>query len=552
MEGCSMPTIDVSHKDLCGLIGRKLSIEELRDDVMFAKTELDKVEGDVLKLDIKDTNRPDLWSAEGVAREIKARYSPGLPKYEVKKSDYVVNVDKSVEKVRPFTTCAVVKGLKIDENMLSQMIQLQEKVAGTFGSNRREVAIGVYDVGQLQFPITFKSVKDKDISFVPLEFKEKLHPKEILEKHPKGKEFGHLLKEDFPIFIDSVGEVLSMPPIINSDFSGKITEKTTDVFIECSGFDLRFLNTAINVLVAALAERGGTIYSVKVNYQKTSEVTPNLTPKKYTINVDSVNKMLGLTLKTEEILVLLKKSLYDAKQKGKKIDVLYPAYRQDIMHEDDVIEDVIISYGFNDIEPEELKTITKGGISKEIHIIDKLTEIMIGAGFQEIMSYTLTNVNDLYARMNTDGEAVEIEKPMSANWSVFRTSLIPGLMDIFSKNRHVEYPQSVFEIGNVVLADNSRETKARDVQKLAAACTGNVSYETISQRLDAFFRNIGIDYYLKKGRHDSFIEGRTAEIFVGKTSLGFIGEIHPSVLNSWDLENPVVAFEIDLEFIFKK
>ena len=71
-----MPKIEVSHKDLCTLIGRKLSVEQLADEILFAKGEIDEVSDDMLKLDLKDTNRPDMWSAEGVAREIKARKNP--------------------------------------------------------------------------------------------------------------------------------------------------------------------------------------------------------------------------------------------------------------------------------------------------------------------------------------------------------------------------------------------------------------------------------------------------------------------------------------------
>src|SRR3990167_794341 len=250
MDVLKMPKIDVSYKDLCSLIGRKISPEQISDELLYAKSELDGVDGDILKIDIKDTNRPDLWSAEGIAREIRARYRPGMPKYAVKKSGMSVIVDGSVNNVRPFTACAIVKGIRITSSVMSQLLQLQEKVAGTFGRNRKEVAIGVYDLDKIKFPVTFKALKPRDIKFVPLEHKNKMSADEILERHQKGKEYGHLLKgkNAYPIFVDSQGEILSMPPIINSDHSGKVTESTKDVFIECSGFSMKFLNTALNVM----------------------------------------------------------------------------------------------------------------------------------------------------------------------------------------------------------------------------------------------------------------------------------------------------------------
>ncbi len=549
-----MPKIEVSQKDLCSLIGRKLSVEQLAEDVLYAKGELDEADGDTLKIDIKDTNRPDLWSAEGIAREIRGRYKKsGLPQHNVKSSNFVVNVDPSVGSVRPYTTCAVVRGVKINAAVMSQLLQLQEKVAGTFGRNRKEVAIGVYDLDRIKFPIKYTTTKPDGVSFVPLDFKDKLTPREILERHQKGKEYGHLLagKNLYPIFIDAAREVLSMPPVINSNYSGRVTEKTKDVFIECSGFEMKFLNTAINVLVAALHERGGTIYGVKVNYGKKTYITPDLTPKKFFANVNYINKTLGMELTGSKLAELLEKALYSAKIIGRKIELFFPAYRQDIMHERDIAEDIAISYGFNEIEPVVPEIITKGSVSKQQILSERLVEAMIGAGFQEILSYTLTNLDNLYAKMNTNGSFIEIEKPTSANWSVFRTWLLPCLLEFLSKNKHVEYPHSIFEIGTCTLIANT-ETRSKDAIKLAAVISASeVNYELISSRLDALLRNLGIEYMLKKSVHPSFIEGRVAEIIVDKLVIGYIGEIHPQVLQNWTLEKPVVAFEMSLEGIFE-
>ena len=547
-----MPKIDVSQKDMCSLIGRKLTGEQLFDELLYAKSELDDVNGDNLKIDIKDTNRPDLWSVEGLAREIRARYKPGMPKYTIKKSGASVIVDSSVSGVRPYTVCMIAKGLKINAVIMSQLLQLQEKISGTFGANRKEVAIGVYDLDKIKFPVTFRALKPRDIKFVPLEHKNKMSADEILERHQKGKEYGHLLKgkNAYPIFVDSQGEILSMPPIINSDHSGKVTESTKDVFIECSGFSMKFLNTALNVMAAALHERGCALFSVDIVYGKKILATPDLSPKRFRVRSDYIGKVSGLSLPPKEIISLLEKAMYEAKINGKYIDLSYPAYRSDIMHERDVVEDILISYGFNKIEPAAPKLPTKGSLTRKQVLLDSLAYAMLGAGFQEILSYTLTSPDNLYAKMNTNGNAIEIEKPTSANWSVFRTWLLPGMMEFLSRNQHIEYPHNIFEIGNCILNANT-ETRSRDVQKLAAAVSASVvNYETISSALDAVLRNLGISYKLKACSHPSFIEGRTAEVIIGKDIAGYIGEIHPQVLNNWGLEKPVVAFEISLEEIF--
>jgi len=552
-----MPTIEVSHKDLCNLIGKKLSVVELKDAILFAKGEIDSIDRDLLKVDIKDTNRPDLWSAEGIARELKGRLTSekGLPKYKIEKSEIVVEVDKKVSKVRPLTVCAVAKNLKMSDAMLSQMIQLQEKVAGTFGRGRKEIAIGVYDLSRIKSPIQYTTAK-LDKKFVPLDFEEEMSIKEILEKHPKGKEFGHLVEgmKEIPIFIDSAGEVLSIPPIINSNYTGKVTEETREVFIECSGFNFKFLMPALNVLVAALIDRGAKVEAVKVVYPEKVIWTPDLTPKKTSVDVDFVNEVSGLKLSSKEIVKLLEQARYDVvKVKGKKIELLYSAYRQDIMHPTDVAEDVIISFGYNKIEPEPIKFKTKGEINKSEVLSETAIEKMVKLGFQEILSYTLTSKENLFKRMNLKEEqVVEIENPVSLNWNVFRNWLLPNLMEFLSNNLHIEYPQRIFERGDVVLVDESKETKTNDARKLSAAIADStVGFSDISPILDAFLTCFGIKYKLVAKNHPSFIPGRSAEIVVNKKSIGFIGELHPAVLANWKIEMPVAAFEINIEKLFR-
>jgi len=549
-----MPTIEVSYKDVCKMVGKDLSLDQLKEDVLFAKGEIDEV-GETLKIDIKDTNRPELWSAEGIAREIRLRYKPKFPEFNVKKSKLVVNVDKSVNDVRPYTACAVVKGLKIDENVLSQMIQLQEKVSQTFGRNRKDVAIGVYDMHKIKPPISYTTVKPDGIKFVPLEFKKEMTPKQILERHPKGKEFAHLLDgcKMYPMFIDAKKNVLSIPPIINSDYTGKVDEKTKDIFIECSGFNLGLQKAALNVIVAALAERGGKIESVEVRYPDKNVITPNLEPKKFSVRPEYINKICGFELKEKDIIILLQKAGYKTKKAGKKIDLLYPAYRQDIMHERDIVEDVLISYGYNKINPEMPRLATIGNIDKIETFSDSIAKVMVGLGLQEILSYILSNKVNLFDKMCIKEEGVaEIENAVSANWCVMRNWLIPDLLYFFSQNKHVEYPQNIFEIDDAVLMDERTETKTKNERKLAVALTDNVvSYEIIASYLDALMKSLGVSYEIKKANHYSFINGRCGEIFVNDKPVGIVGEINPHVLNKWKLEKHVVAFEVDISKIFE-
>jgi len=548
-----MPTLEISHKDLCKLIGKKIPLEKLTDDMLYAKGEIDCVKGGVIKIDSKDTNRPDLWSTEGIAREICARYKPFFPRYSVGKSKIVVYVDKKVNSARPKTVCAVAKNVRFNENTLSQIIQLQEKVSGTFGRNRKEVAIGIYDLNKIKSPVRYTTVKPDEIKFAPLGFNKELTPQQILKEHPKGKEFGHLMKDkkEYPVFLDAKNQVLSMPPIINSDYTGKVSGKTKNVFIECTGFDFRYLNTALNVIVAALHERGAKIESVKIKYGKKSLTTPDMTAKKTVVDKDYINSVSGLNLTDNEIYKNLEKALYKITGKGKKIKLLYPAYRQDIMHQRDVVEDVIISHGYNKIESSSIKLHTIGRFSDTT--TERFHDIFVGLGFQEVMGYTLSNKENLFRKMNLpETQIASIENAVSSNWSVFRCSLIPGLLETLTKNQHVEYPHKIYEIGTVVHIDGTKDTKTTDKKNLCAAfCDNNISYEIISSYLDAFLQAAGVKYELNEINHKSFIDGRVACIFVNNKNIGIVGEIHPKVLNNWHIEKPVVVFEICLDEIKK-
>lgn len=547
-----MPKLEISYSDLCSLIGKNIPMESLKEKILFAKGEIDEVDGDLIKVDLKDSNRPDLWSAEGIAREIAGRVSNklGLPVYKIQKGNLTVLVDKKVSRVRPLTVCAVAKNLKIDQNVLSQMIQLQEKVSTTFGRNRKEVAIGIYDLHKIKPPIRYTTVIPEGIKFIPLDFKEEMTPKEILEKHPKGKEFGHLLSgcSEYPIFIDADNQVLSIPPIINSDYTGKVTEETTDVFIECSGFNMKFLMPALNVIVSALADRGSRIETVKVEYPNGKIYTPDLSPKRTAVDISYIGKVSGLDLKTEQIIKLLLEARYKPAINGKRLELLYPAYRQDIMHARDVVEDVIISYGYNKVQPVPIKFKTVGEISEKEKISEDVARMMVKTGMQEIISYTLTNKDYLFKRMDLKEEKiVEIENPVSLNWNIFRNWLIPSLMEFYSNNQHAKYPQKIFEIGDVIEIDEKQETRTRDRRELAASIADSkVSYNDIAALLNAFMTSKKIKYKLQRGNHPSFIEGRIAKIIVNNKVVGLLGEIKPEVLANWKLEMPVVAFEIDL------
>lgn len=547
-----MPTVEFSLQDLRELLGRELSIDELEEAVLYVKGELEGFDGADVKLDIKDTNRPDLWSVEGIARELRGHLGleKGLPELEAEPSGISLVIDAKVEKVRPRAIGAVVRGVSLDDSSIRQLIQLQEKIHLTYGRNRRSVAIGVYDYDRLTPPIRYTTVAPDGISFVPLDMEEELTPGEILEKHPKGREYGHLVRghPEYPLMIDSAGNVLSIPPIINSSYTGKVTPETNNLFIELTGFEVGRLSPALNVLVAALHDRGGRIGTVRVEYPDRVITTPDLAPGEFTLSVDYALGTLGLELSPGEMAELLGRARYSARVKGTTISLMYPPYRDDILHMRDVVEDIAIAYGLNNISPEVPRIPTIGGVLPLEGFSDVIREVMIGLGYQEVLTFSLTSKEKLFDKMRLKEQgACEIANPVSINWSALRTWLLPSLMEFLASNRHADYPQRVFEVGDVVVPDDEAETRSRNVRKLACVLIHRrAGYEEASSVLDALLSTLGVDFRLKAGEHPSFIPGRTARVLFGRKEIGFIGEIYPEVLNNWGLRMPAAAFELEV------
>ena len=533
-----MAIVELNKKNL-----KALGIKSLNDKLPMLGCPIEEETKTSILVDISP-NRPDLLSEQGLIRALQTftGKKKDLKAYKAEKSSYAVKIEKSVKDVRPFTACAVVKNLKFDDEKIKEIIDIQEKLHATYGRYRKKVAIGIYPFEKIKMPITYKAMAPKEIKFQPLESEREMTALQILQQTPAGREYAHLLegKKKFPIFADAMGSIMSMPPIINSQTTGKITEKTKDVFIECSGFDFNTLSKCLNIIVCVLADMGGKIYSIKLEgIQKT---TPELEPEKMKIKLENVNKLLGLNLKEAEIKELLKKMGFSYKNENVGI----PCYRADILHEVDLIEDIAIAYGYGNFK-EEIPQISTIGKEDGFEIFKgKVSEILIGLGFLETCSYNLTNEEDENKKMNTDEELIKIPNAKT-NYNVLRQSMLPSLIKILSENKDREYPQQIFEIGTIFLNKDKEEK-----EKLALVLShGKANFTQVKQILDYFLSSIGIQYKIKKTKYDSFIEGRTGHILVKGQEVGIIGEVHPAILENWKLTTPVTAFELDLTKIYK-
>jgi phenylalanyl-tRNA synthetase beta chain len=548
--GEQVPVITVSYRDLCKQLGRRIKLKKLIRHLSMVGIEAEAA-GDEFKLEVVH-NRPDLLSPEGVTRSLRGflGIETGLPHYTLSTSKVTVEVDQSVKPIRPFIAAGVVTNVKLTEEIVTSLMQTQEKLHASICRNRRKGSIGVYDFDTIKPPVRYTTTLPDGIRFVPLEFDRDLTPAQILREHPKGIEYGSIMQgwPRYPLLVDSQGVVLSVPPIINSEET-RVTDKTRRLFIDVTGENDHVVNRALTILMTGLAERGFNLQSVVVKYPGRRVRTPDLRPSRHRLSVRTTNELIGLGLRPKEIVGIAERMRYGvAGVKGDILMLLAPPYRSDLMHEVDLIEDIAIGYGYDRLEPTLPKVLTIGERAAVERISDRARLVLTGLGFMEAMTYTLTNPRLNFELMHAQGRAVEITNPVSEEYTLVRSWLLPSLLSVLHANRRNPLPQRVFEVGDIVVLDEEAETGARSVRRAAAAMIGeNAGFTQIKAVAEALLRELGIAYEVRPVEHPSFLDGRVAEFVSDVKSLGIVGEVHPEVILGFELEHPVAAFELDLQ-----
>lgn len=536
-----MAVIETEYNELCSLIGEKIGKEKLLDRIFMLGTPVDAVDGDRIFVEIFP-NRPDCLSVEGLARALSTFVGAkkGLGEYSASKPKIALKAGEV--KARPFIAAAVARNVKITDAMIRSLMQVQEKLHETLGRKRKKVAIGLHDLDRVKPPFAYKAVKPESVSFVPLDIKEKLNLRQILERHPKGKQYASVLENAslYPVITDSEGDVLSFPPIINGELT-RVTEKTRNVLIEVTGTSKAAVNDALNIIACIFADRGASLEKVRIG----KEETPDLSPKRARLNAKGVEKLLGIKVDAKEAAALLEKMGHNATAKGNSIDVLIPCYRNDIMDESDLIEDIGIAYGFERLAPRKPAFPTTGGKSPGEEFLGKVREALAGFGFQEVMTFMLTSEDRHYKLLGeAPGERIRISNPLTRETTMVRTSLLPSVLETLANNRHHKYPQMLFEAGEAVEKDGNAETGGRTVRRLCAVIAdASATFTSMQSILEGIARELGMAIRIKEKDFPFMIPGRSALI---PEANGFVGEVHPAVLNRLGIEVPVSCFEIEI------
>ncbi len=586
-----MPKIEVNENLFYQMVGRRYPNKDAFEEALTcAKAELDEdadpslpADERTLKIELNDTNRPDLWSTPGCARQLRVYEGGGRPEYpffsrpgDAKVASRKVIVEESAKGVRPYLAGFVATGKEITDASLKDMIQTQEKLAWNFGRKRRTISMGLYRISIIQWPVHYRAVDPDSVKFVPLQWDVPLSLREILKEHPKGKEYAFIQEHEplHPLLVDHTDAVLSYPPIINSADLGAVQVGDKDLFVELTGTDMPSVTLAASIIACALADQGFTIEPVLVEYQYDtpfgrSVTTPYYFQEPQVCTLDRVERFLGEKISQADCVAALERMGCQAEAATVAADlplgstekpgmvpgvkVYPPEYRNDFLHAADVMEDVMIGRGMKTFLPKPPAEFTIGRLSPITLFSRKAKELMIGLGYQEMIYNYLGSRKDFVERMRGDGsKTIRISNPMTENYEYVRDSVLASLCMSEASSAHAVYPHRIFEIGKVLYRADEENYGVKTRQWLGFLhVDGEANFNTVSSQVQALFFYLSREYQVEESLDERFISGRAASILYKGVAIGVFGELHPELLENWNVTVPAVACEVDLDSLIE-
>jgi len=539
-----MPVVELELPRLQKLVG-KTNRKKIIDTLPFVGLDIESQKNDIIRVEYSP-NRPDYSTDFGIALGLQGLLGTktGIQKLKIKKIEgYQIKVDSSVSKVRPFVTGIVARNGKIDEKVLRQLIVMQEDLHNGIGRRRKKSSIGIHDLDTISFPLTYTTTS-RNHKFIPLNSSQENSISEILENTEVGQDYGYILGNSpkVPIIIDSLGNTVSFPPIINSSIT-TVTTKTKNLLVEVTGLDKNDVEDMLSVVATVLQSAGFELCSVKISGAKNSN--PKFNQRKILINTNFVNAMLGLNISPGKIISALKKCRLEATSKNKNIICTVPRYRFDIFGPMDLVEEVALGYGIENLKPNLSASKTLGQKNQKSNDLNSMCQIMVGLGYMEALNSSLTSKRILYDLTNRDSSnIISVMNSKSQEHTILQDFILAGLLNNLSSNIHEPYPQKLFEIGTIFSKRNPID------EKIHLACVSShkdANFSEIKSILQSALKTgFNITSNTKTSTHPTFSKGRAAEIIVAGKSYGIIGEIDSKVRGNFKIREPVVGFELKL------
>ena len=543
-----MPVVEFPLEDIIRLFP-DYDLEYTIDMLPFLGLDIEYRDDKCIRLEYSP-NRPDFSTYYGISRALNGLLGKevGIPKFNlIENRKNFINVDSSVSNIRPYIASFVARGHKLNDKTIKQIVSMQEDLHNGIGRKRSKASIGLHNLDTIEFPLDY-TTRPGNLSFTPLDYSSSLTLSEALEKTESGKKFRKLLPGSiYPVLMDSRGNLLSFPPVINAEYT-RIKGGVKNLLVEVTGVDKTTVDKVLANIAATLADIGFRLETVSINQDSNTTTSFNSmeNTKLDNIKTDYINKKLGLSLSNEDVILCLRKSRLDAKVTAKgNINCMIPSYRIDIFNPMDIVEEVAIGYGIYNMEPTLPEFTLYGNQSRQNHYFDKIRQALVGMGLIENINFILSNKDIHLRRMKIEkSDFFTVNNSKSEEHDILRRSLLPSLIFSLSKNIHEEYPQKLFEIGQVFLPEQENSEKWN---LCCATAFNGVTFTEIKGILQTLMKIcLGTTFETKAAEHSSLISGRSADIFYKGKTVGQIGEVSPLLIDSFKIKMPVAAFDLDL------
>ena len=286
------------------------------------------------------------------------------------------------------------------------------------------------------------------------------------------------------------------------------------------------------------------------------------------ITTSYINNYLGITLSTEEIAAILEGLSFTVEVTGENLVVKVPTRRPDISIKQDLVEEVIRIYGYDNLAstlPKFSKT-TKGGLTYSQRMVRDLRAVYASLGFNDTINYSLVSEEEATQYTLEDHHKVRLLMPMTETHSTLRQSLVPGLLNTVQYNvARKQKDLKLLEIGRVFFGSGDDNIQPKETLYLSAALTGeeratkwlkessSLDFFAAKGYLEVVFERLGLDEKVtyRKSTLEGMHPGRFAEVYLGEKRIGFIGEVHPRVADKLGL-NTTYVFEINLDEVISE
>jgi len=542
-----MPVVELNLNRIKKLVSGNVTKKKIIDVLPFLGLDIESQDGDEIRIEYSP-NRPDYSTDFGIALGLQGLLAvkKGVQKVNIKKTGkYEINVDSSVNKIRPFVTGIVAKNGTIDDQTIKQLMNMQEDLHFGIGRKRKKSSIGLHDLDKILLPLTYTTTT-RDKSFIPLNETKEKSISDILSETDVGQNYGWVLgdSKNVPIIIDSEGNTVSFPPIINAALT-TVTTKTKNILVEVTSIEKDAAEDMLSVVSSILQMAGFQIFELKISGGKNS--TPKLNERNIIYDPKLTSEILGIEMSPSNMVTCLKKCRLDAIIKGKKITCVIPRYRFDIFGPMDLVEEIALGYGIENLEPKLSPSTTIGQKDNVTIKTSVITKTAVGLGLLEVVNSSLTSKKNLYELTKRDSsQMISVLDSKSQEHTILRDSLLSGLLENLSKNIHEIYPQKLFETGVIF-------TKGKPIGESINLAVVMAHKDTNFSEIKAILQSIlrtqfKIECKTKSSSESQelFVKGKYADVYVNEKKIGKIGEISNEILDNFRIRTSVVGFEINL------